>query len=714
MTKEARISNNESPNRPHPSGSRWALFKASGFSSASVKKRGNAAHSKGFAPFRDVRPGASLWSARHSRAFGANEGFNRTRRRATPPRFFNILISDLIRHSSFVIRPLSFCCLIIGSFDARAQAPPQPAVPPPQDPLMTLMMSQPKIDLDGPVNATAAFDPPIVRPGQQTIYRVTFNGLEESVQWPGQVPAPKGLEVEPGAQGQILQMTGPALVPFTAFNSRVRAADAGQFIIPEFEVQVYGKPVKVPAARLEVLEGAPAPARPGLGLILELGRKELFVGQPVSARLLYPATAGGAVQGLQQVQLKGDGFIVDQTGVRQQIGNTQLGGANTVAYTYSTVVIPILSGNLTMFGQGFTSGMRFSGPIVITGNAMIPGGSPQYTLLESERVQVNVRPLPRDQELPGFTGEIGPLAMDTPSLSSTATRVGEPLKLSVNIRGDANLLRLVPPPPPQVRDWQVFAGVSNGVTTQPTQNPTQRSATFVYTLIPLTDKARATPPIPFSYFDPDAAAYRDLTIPAIPVNVGSGDVPVETQALLQNRPRPASTENEPVLSSLAAAPGRAASSLTPLQLSGLFPVVQLAPAVGFLGLWYWDRRRRYLAQHPEVVRRRRARRALIRERRSLRRAARSGDAPQFAAAAVNAMRAACAPHYPADPRAVVGRDVLGILSEHERSGTAGDIVRRFFASTDASRYANNSTDISKLLSLHPEVESVLETLEARL
>src|SRR5262249_9117008 len=145
-----------------------------------------------------------------------------------------------------------------------------------------------------------------------------------------------------------------------------------------------------------------------------------------------------------------------------------------------------------------------------------------------------------------------------------------------------------------------------------------------------------------------------------------------------------------------------------------FPVVQLAPALAFTGLWYWDRRRRYLEQHPEVVHRRSARRALIRERRSLRRAARAGDAPSFAAAAVNAMRAACAPHYPAAPPAVVGRDVLEVLPEPDRSGTSGEVVRRIFASIDASRFANNSGDVSQLLSLHPEVESVLEVLEARL
>ena len=44
-----------------------------------------------------------------------------------------------------------------------------------------LMISQPKIDIDSPVSATAVFDPPVAGPGQTAIYRVTFNALEESI-----------------------------------------------------------------------------------------------------------------------------------------------------------------------------------------------------------------------------------------------------------------------------------------------------------------------------------------------------------------------------------------------------------------------------------------------------------------------------------------------------------------------------------------------------
>jgi hypothetical protein len=168
-------------------------------------------------------------------------------------------------------------------------------------------------------------------------------------------------------------------------------------------------------------------------------------------------------------------------------------------------------------------------------------------------------------------------------------------------------------------------------------------------------------------------------------------------------------DDEPVLSGLAPSRGWT-GSLLPLQTSPWFPMFQLIPAIAVLGLWSWDRRRRYFEQHPDVLLRRRARRALRREWRALRQAARDGDAPRFAGAAVGAMRVACAPHYPAEPRALVGSDILQVLGSNGESET----VRRFFSLSDAAHFAASTTDISGLLALHSELEKVLEQLESRL
>jgi hypothetical protein len=460
--------------------------------------------------------------------------------------------------------------------------------------------------------------------------------------------------------------------------------------------------------------------------VLDLPVTNLFVGQAVSARVILPGTPGGVVQGLAQPQISGQGFLLDLGGARQRIEMMPQNGANLASFIYETTLTPIKTGKFPIFAQGFTAGNRFSGPIVITGVATIPGGPPQYTLLESDPVELNIRPLPTEGQLPGFSGAIGSFAVGAPKLESDVLRVGDPVKLTVTVTnlGDGLLARLVSPPPPQVRDWQVFAasGFASAQLMPPTraapwQPPTggaQSVVVFHYVLIPLTETARATPPIPFSCFDPRTGRYADLTIPSVPVTVQPGAAPADFQALL----RPVSTAGEPdkelVLCGLAASRGRTAASLVPPQQQAWFPLIQLAPAAAFFGLWNWDRRRRYLEQHPDILLRRRARRALRHQWRILRRAARAADGPRFAAASVSALRVACAPHYPAEARALVGADVLPLLPESDRAGRPGEIVRRFFDVTDATDFSTAPQHPADLLPLQPELERVLQHLEEKL
>ena len=77
--------------------------------------------------------------------------------------------------------------------------------------------------------------------------------------------------------------------------------------------------------------------------------------------------------------------------------------------------------------------------------------------------------------------------------------------------------------------------------------------TVTYTLIPLSEKAQATPAIPFSYFDPRREAYLDLTIPAQSVTVEPGASPAEVAALLkQDEPEPEPEPGDPLREALEA------------------------------------------------------------------------------------------------------------------------------------------------------------------
>ena len=242
----------------------------------------------------------------------------------------------------------------------------------------------------------------------------------------------------------------------------------------------------------------------------------------------------------------------------------------------------------------------------------------------------------------------------------------------------------------------------------------QGVVTFNYTLIPLTEAARATPPIPFSYFDPKAGAYVDLTIPSVPVTVKPGAVPGDLASLLQAGSAEAEPEKELVLSGLAASRGRTAASLVPPQQQPWFPLVQLrrpspssGSGAGTAAAVIWKRIRTSSSVDAPAA-------PCAANGASCNGPPGRRMRPALPTAAVNAMRVACAPHYPAEPRALVGSDVLPLLPESERSGRAGEVVRRFFAVTDAARFGTAASAVADLLPLKPDLERVLQELEQKL
>ena len=607
----------------------------------------------------------------------------------------------------------------------------QPTSPGPRDPFISLMASGPKIEIPLVTKVSAAFDPPIVRPGEQAFLRVTLSALADSIEWPAKLAAPAQLEIRQGARQQILQYTATNLEPRTACNYRVRSSGLGSFTVPEFAVKVDGKPVTVPSAQIQVVAEPPASVAPATQLSFALPATNLFVGQAIQVSIALPMAGGGA-QTLMQPQVSGAGLLVDQSTVHQHFQMVSAGGTAVPTFIYEVTFTPMTAGKFPVFAHGFTVGRHLPAPVVTNSPVPVPPALPVYTLIESDPVELDVRPLPRLGELPGFTGAIGQLTVGQPTLATNVLLVGDPVKLTVAVtnRGDGPLARVVSPPPPHVPDWQVllatdYAAAQPVPLQQPAlplrpglSTPAGKVAgvvTFSYILVPLSAAARATPPIPFSCFDSKTLRYVDVTIPPVSVTVRPGATSGDLATLTQAEPTGIEPDKELRLRGLAVSRGRTASSLAPPQQQAWFPLVQLAPALGFFGLWRWDRRRRYLEQHPDIILRRRARRALHRQRRILRQAARAADSPRYAAAAVNAMRVACAPHYPAEPRALVGSDVLPLLSELERAGRAGEVVRRFFIVADATCFgAVRSANAAELLPLQPDLERVLEQLEQKL
>ena len=86
---------------------------------------------------------------------------------------------------------------------------------------------------------------------------------------------------------------------------------------------------------------------------------------------------------------------------------------------------------------------------------------------------------------------------------------------------------------------------------------------------------------------------------------------------------------------------------------------------------------------------------------------------KFAQHAVTALRIVVAPHFPAQPQALVCGDVLSQLDETARDGRKGETVRKIFAAVDA-QFASAPQVRADWLALQPDLMAVLHTLEEKL
>ena len=576
------------------------------------------------------------------------------------------------------------------------QGQPAPQLPP--GGVAQIMIPQPVVDttpLEN-ISTTAMFDPPAVRPGEKTFYRITVDATQNSIDWPDEISAPPELKLGAGVRGQISRVEGNKFFPLTAYVYEVTPAAAGRFVISNFVVQANAKAVTIPAATLEVAENNPVPATPVRQLWLEVSGTNLFVGQPVRVRVLLPAGPGNQIEALREIQFNGSGFMTDKIATRQSVEMVNRDGQQRLAYVFETSATPLAAGPVAISAQGFTAGRDFGGSITISGGGqvVIAGGSPKYVMLVSDETRLNVRSLPSEGQLPGFTGTIGMFHADKPQLSVNQVHIGEPVHVKYNFPQVTALARFVPPEAPRSREWQIIADPPPG---------------DGFTLIPLTDEVTATPAIPFSAFDPATETYYDLTIPALPVTVIGDGLPVQLPVWSSTETNAAPLK----LSGLAATPGKTVASLKPLQLQGWFVCFQFLPALAFIMLWRWDERRRFLEAHPDIVRRRQAKRDLRREKIKMDRAASAGDASAYACHAATSLRIAVAPHIRADAQALVGADVLSQMDETGRSGPAGELVRKVFAVADV-QFAATSQARADLLGSRADVDVVLKKLEERL
>jgi tetratricopeptide (TPR) repeat protein len=159
---------------------------------------------------------------------------------------------------------------------------------------------------------------------------------------------------------------------------------------------------------------------------------------------------------------------------------------------------------------------------------------------------IRVRQLPLANRLPWFTGAVGQVQMSA-TVPPHPVRVGEPISLTLRVRGEGLLDEMSPPSLADQPGWQQFR-----VHDSPTASRASGGErVFEFQIRPTTPDVQAVPPVLLSYFDPERERYMTVKSDAIPLVVlPAGEL--KTTDIVDSAKSPATRELEELAAGLAA------------------------------------------------------------------------------------------------------------------------------------------------------------------
>lgn len=395
------------------------------------------------------------------------------------------------------------------------------------------------------INFSASVDRSTISRLERLNYTLTIEGARDGKP---ELPEISGFEVIGSStstqfslvnnQTQVRQATTYTLIPL----------GAGEFTIPPARLVYAGKtylsrPVKVrvtdnqlPESTGPRTEPAPptagaAPADPAaaeaapLFITTEVDRQEAYVNEQVT--LSFKLFRRLRISNLKYTPPPTTGFVEESLGEEKNYGQVREGVRYEIS-ELSRAVFPINAGELTI------------GPAELKGEILVPrqrrrtksfgfddsffedffGGGfaeRQPFRLRSKPITLKVKPLPREGRPKAFRGAVGKFDLEV-AAAPAQVRVGEPVTVTMKVRGIGNLDTVSVPVIPTGDRFQTYAPE---IETRKALagNRLGGEKIFKQVFIPRAEEVAEIPAATLSYFDPGQGTYRTLTSPPIPITV---------------------------------------------------------------------------------------------------------------------------------------------------------------------------------------------------
>lgn len=337
---------------------------------------------------------------------------------------------------------------------------------------------------------------------------------------------------------------------FRGFSYGFSPTETGKFEIEPATLEYKGKVYTSNPVRIEVVERTPFESKieGGKGenrnidinkkIFVELttDKKEAYIYEEIieSFKLYFQKEL--PLDDLDYVAASTKSFLAERLGEERRYEEVRDGILYNVI-ELRTALFPLVTGNIEIPPAKFNCNIiirqqSYSNSIF---DEFLGRGGQKYPVERStDSIKLKIKSLPESDKPEDFAGTVGKFTMDVLA-KPTKVKVGDPITLSMNIRGEGNIQTIGEPKlaPGTEKDFKLYPAETDTTITD-REEGIRGEKLFSKVIEPQHEDIDMIPAISFSYFDPELEKYKTITHSPIPIVVEHSEVEIPIRLSLEN------------------------------------------------------------------------------------------------------------------------------------------------------------------------------------
>ena len=452
---------------------------------------------------------------------------------------------------------------------------------------------------------------------------------------------------------------------------------------------------------------------------LKTDKQEAYIYEEIIQSFKLYFQKGLPIDDLDYVAASTKNFLAEKLGEERRYEEVRDGILYNVI-ELRTALFPLVSGIMKIPSASFKCNIiirqqRNRGSLF---DEFMGGGGRRYPVERStEPVKMTIKPLPVVGKPEGFTGAVGKYTMDVLA-KPTKLKVGDPITLTINIRGEGNIQTIGEPllAPEGMKDFKAY-NFEAKVTITGRGRGIKGEKLFNKVIEPQSEDSGVIPGISFSYFDPELEKYKTITHAPIPIEVEHSEIEipihlsVEGAGMTKGQVKILTKDILPIMSDLYSFENqRSAIYKSPFILA----IVFIIPILIVVACIYVQRQRELLHSDVGYARKKRAMAHAQQHLSNARELLQLDNSSEFYAALAKTILKHIADKLNVTPAAVTSDNIYDIL---EKRGVSDDVIkelRQCLESCDYGRFSSGHLSKAQMESTLDTTEQVIMHLEKQL